>query len=137
MATAYRWISLTGGTMGLMSLPVIDFGNFKRGPTYFFWFAGALFLLVQLFSDYLHASGKGRALLAMKESDAFAETVGINVAARRTGIFAVSALFALHPAQVEAVTYVSGRGDLLAGLERRLQFGDAGIVPRWSMHWHR
>jgi ABC-type branched-subunit amino acid transport system ATPase component/ABC-type branched-subunit amino acid transport system permease subunit len=91
---AQRWISLTGGTMGLMSLPVIDFGNFKRGPTYFFWFAGALFLLVQLFSDYLHASGKGRALLAMKESDAFAETVGINVGARRTGIFAVSALLA-------------------------------------------
>jgi ABC-type branched-subunit amino acid transport system ATPase component/ABC-type branched-subunit amino acid transport system permease subunit len=91
---AQRWISLTGGTMGLMSLPVIDFGNFKRGPTYFFWFAGALFLLVQLFSDYIHASGKGRALLAMKESDAFAETVGINVGARRTGIFAVSALLA-------------------------------------------
>ena len=91
---AQRWISLTGGTMGLMALPVIDFGSFKKGPTYFFWLAGALFLLVQLFSDYVHASASGRALLAMKESDAFAETVGINVAARRTGIFAVSALLA-------------------------------------------
>jgi ABC-type branched-subunit amino acid transport system ATPase component len=45
-------------------------------------------------SDYIHQSASGRALLAMKESDAFAATVGINVAARRTGMFAVSALLA-------------------------------------------
>lgn len=92
--TAQRWVDLTGGTMGLMALPVIDFGNFRRGPTYFLWLAGFLFLVVQMGSDYVHQSASGRALLAMKESDAFAETVGINVAARRTGVFAVSALLA-------------------------------------------
>ena len=91
---AQRWVELTGGTMGLMALPVLDFGNFRRGPTYFLWFAGFLFVVVQMGSDYVHQSASGRALLAMKESDAFAETVGINVAARRTGVFAVSALLA-------------------------------------------
>ncbi len=91
---AQRWVELTGGTMGLMALPVIDFGNFRRGPTYFLWCVGLLFLVVQMGSDYVHQSASGRALLAMKESDAFAETVGINVAARRTGVFAVSALLA-------------------------------------------
>lgn len=91
---AQRWVGLTGGTMGLMALPVIDFGNFRRGPTYLLWCVGLLFLVVQMGSDYVHQSASGRALLAMKESDAFAETVGINVAARRTGVFAVSALLA-------------------------------------------
>ena len=91
---AQRWVELTGGTMGLMSLPVIDFGDFRRGPSYYLWVAGSLFLVVQIVSDYVHQSASGRALLAMKESDAFAETVGINVAARRTGVFAVSAMLA-------------------------------------------
>jgi ABC-type branched-subunit amino acid transport system ATPase component/ABC-type branched-subunit amino acid transport system permease subunit len=91
---AQRWVELTGGTMGLMALPVIDFGSYRRGPTYFFWCAGLLLLIVQMVSDYIHQSASGRALLAMKESDAFAATVGINVAARRTGMFAVSALLA-------------------------------------------
>ncbi|MCA1829093.1 MAG: ATP-binding cassette domain-containing protein [Myxococcales bacterium] len=91
---AQRWVTLTGGTMGLMALPVIDFGNVRRGPTYYLWCAGALLIAAQLASDYVHQSSAGRALLAMKESDAFAETVGINVAARRTLVFAGSALLA-------------------------------------------
>jgi ABC-type branched-subunit amino acid transport system ATPase component/ABC-type branched-subunit amino acid transport system permease subunit len=91
---AQRWVELTGGTMGLMALPVIDFGSYRRGPTYYLWCAGLLLILVQMVSDYIHQSAGGRALLAMKESDAFAETVGINVAARRTGVFAASALLA-------------------------------------------
>ena len=91
---AQRWVDLTGGTMGLLALPVIDFGNVRRGPTYYLWCAGLLLIIVQMVSDYIHQSASGRALLAMKESDAFAATVGINVAARRTGVFAVSALLA-------------------------------------------
>ena len=91
---AQRWVELTGGTMGLMALPVIDFGDYRRGPMYFLWCAGLLLVVVQMASDYVHESATGRALLAMKESDSFAATVGINVAARRTGMFAVSALLA-------------------------------------------
>jgi ABC-type branched-subunit amino acid transport system ATPase component/ABC-type branched-subunit amino acid transport system permease subunit len=91
---AQRWVELTGGTMGLMALPVIDFGSYRRGPTFYLWCAGSLLLLVQMVSDYIHQSATGRGLLAMKESDAFAATVGIHVAAQRTGMFAVSALLA-------------------------------------------
>ena len=40
-----RWVSVTGGTMGLMGVPQLDFGDFRNGPTYFFWFAAATLLL--------------------------------------------------------------------------------------------
>jgi branched-chain amino acid transport system ATP-binding protein/branched-chain amino acid transport system permease protein len=91
---AQRWTSLTGGTMGLMAVPQIDFGNFKMGPTYFFWTAAGLLLLVQVTSDYVFDSALGRRLRAIKESEAFASTIGLNVPLWRTFIFAASAVLA-------------------------------------------
>ena len=91
---AQRWVSLTGGTMGLMGLPVIDFGDMRRGQTWFLYLSALLLLGVQMVSDYVHGSDAGRRMLALKESDAFAQTVGIDVGAWRTTVFAVSALLA-------------------------------------------
>ena len=91
---AQRWIGLTGGTMGLMGVPQIDFGDFAMGPTYFFWVAAGLLLLVQVGSDYLFASGIGRRLRAIKESEAFAQTIGLDVPVWRIAVFAASAALA-------------------------------------------
>jgi ABC-type branched-subunit amino acid transport system ATPase component/ABC-type branched-subunit amino acid transport system permease subunit len=91
---AQRWISVTGGTMGLMGVPQIDFGNFRMGPTYFFWFAAGLLLIVQIASDYVFGSSIGRRLNAVKESESFAATVGLNVPLWRLGVFAASAALA-------------------------------------------
>lgn len=91
---AQRWVGLTGGTMGLMGIPQIDFGNFAMGPTYFFWVAAGLLLLVQIGSDYLFSSSIGRRLRAIKESEAFAQTIGLNVPVWRTMVFAGSAVLA-------------------------------------------
>ena len=91
---AQRWVTLTGGTMGLMGVPQIDFGNFSMGPTYFFWTAACLLLLVQIGSDYLFDSGTGRRLRAIKESEAFARTIGLNVPLWRTVVFAATAVLA-------------------------------------------
>ncbi|MFG1359139.1 branched-chain amino acid ABC transporter ATP-binding protein/permease [Xanthobacter pseudotagetidis] len=91
---AQRWISVTGGTMGLMGVPQIDFGNFRMGPTYFFWFAAGLLLIVQIASDYVFGSAIGRRLNAVKESESFAATVGLNVPLWRIGVFAASAALA-------------------------------------------
>ncbi|MEP9355797.1 branched-chain amino acid ABC transporter ATP-binding protein/permease [Xanthobacter sp. KR7-65] len=91
---AQRWVSVTGGTMGLMGVPQIDFGNFRMGPTYFFWFAAGLLLLVQVGSDYVFGSSIGRRLNAVKESESFAATVGLNVPLWRIGVFAASAALA-------------------------------------------
>jgi ABC-type branched-subunit amino acid transport system ATPase component/ABC-type branched-subunit amino acid transport system permease subunit len=91
---AQRWTSLTGGTMGLMAVPQIDFGSFKMGPTYFFWTAAGLLLLVQIASDYVFDSALGRRLRVIKESEAFASTIGLNVPLWRTFVFAASAILA-------------------------------------------
>jgi ABC-type branched-subunit amino acid transport system ATPase component/ABC-type branched-subunit amino acid transport system permease subunit len=91
---AQRWVGFTGGTMGLMGVPQLDYGNFAMGPTYFFWTAGGLLLLVQIGSDYLFDSGTGRRLRAIKESEAFARTIGLNVPVWRTLAFAASAVLA-------------------------------------------
>jgi branched-chain amino acid transport system ATP-binding protein/branched-chain amino acid transport system permease protein len=91
---AQRWVGVTGGTMGLMGVPQIDFGNFTMGPTYFFWTAAGLLLLVQIGSDYLFDSATGRRLRAIKESEAFARTIGLNVPLWRTVVFTASAVLA-------------------------------------------
>ncbi|WP_046869181.1 ABC transporter permease subunit [Microvirga massiliensis] len=88
---AQRWVGLTGGTMGLFGVPQLDFGDFARGPTYFFWVAAGLLLLAQILSDYIFDSSLGRRLRAIKESESFARTIGLNVPVWRTVIFAVSA----------------------------------------------
>jgi ABC-type branched-subunit amino acid transport system ATPase component/ABC-type branched-subunit amino acid transport system permease subunit len=91
---AQRWVDLTGGTMGLMGVPTLDFGDFRMGPTYFFWAAGFAWLFVQIGSDYIFASRWGRNLLAIKDSESFARTVGLNVPVWRTGVFVLSAILA-------------------------------------------
>lgn len=91
---AQRWVSVTGGTMGLMGVPQIDFGNFRMGPTYFFWVAAGILLMVQIASDYVFGSSIGRRLNAVKESESFAATVGLNVPLWRIGVFAASAALA-------------------------------------------
>lgn len=91
---AQRWVSLTGGTMGLIGVPVRNFGSRKLGPTYFYWIAAACFLAVQIASDYVHRSAAGRNLLALKQSEVFARTIGLNVPAWRLGIFVAAAALA-------------------------------------------
>jgi len=91
---AQRWSGVTGGTMGLMGVPQIDFGNFEMGPTYFFWIAAGLLLLVQCGSDYVFASSVGRRLRAVKESEALGATLGLDVGRWRTAVFAFSAMLA-------------------------------------------
>jgi len=91
---AQRWIELTGGTMGLIGVPFLDFGDMMNGARYFFWTVGAAYLVVQILSDHVFQSRWGRNLLAVKESESFARTVGLDVPLWRTGVFVVSALLA-------------------------------------------
>lgn len=89
-----RWVGLTGGSMGLIGVPMLNFGDYMMGATYFFWIAGGTYLAMQILMDYTSASATGRALKAMKESESFALTVGMNVHWRRAGVFVVSAVLA-------------------------------------------
>ncbi|MEY2457891.1 MAG: branched-chain amino acid transport system ATP-binding protein livM, partial [Acidimicrobiaceae bacterium] len=92
--TVQRWTDLTGGTMGVLGIPSLDFGSRKMGGAYFMWIAGAVYLTVQILSDYLFSSRYYRVLLAIKESESAAQTAGFNVPVWRTVVFATSAVAA-------------------------------------------
>jgi ABC-type branched-subunit amino acid transport system ATPase component/ABC-type branched-subunit amino acid transport system permease subunit len=89
-----RWVGLTGGSMGLIGVPQLNFGNFANGPFYFFWVVAGTLLVVQMLMDYIASSEVGRDLQAMKESESFALTTGMNVRLWRAGVVVVSALLA-------------------------------------------
>ena len=88
---AQRWTDLTGGTMGIIGIPSLDFGSRKMGETYFLWVAGGVYLVVQILSDYLFGSRFYRILLAVKENESAAKTAGFNVPAWRVVVFGLSA----------------------------------------------
>ena len=92
--TVQRWTDLTGGTMGVLGIPSLDFGSRKMGGVYFMWVAGAVYLTVQLLSDYVFSSRYYRVLLAIKENESAARTAGFNVPVWRTAVFALSAVAA-------------------------------------------
>jgi ABC-type branched-subunit amino acid transport system ATPase component/ABC-type branched-subunit amino acid transport system permease subunit len=89
-----RWVGLTGGSMGLIGVPELNFGNFANGAIYFFWVAAGTLLVVQMLMDYMASSEVGRDLQAMKESESFALTTGMNVRLWRAGVVVISALLA-------------------------------------------
>ncbi|MDO9023845.1 branched-chain amino acid ABC transporter ATP-binding protein/permease [Zwartia sp.] len=91
---AQRWIGLTGGAMGLSSIPTLDFGLSKLGPTVFFYIAGLSLFVIQLISDFIEQGRLGRNLRAIRESEVFAASVGINVSRWKAGIFAFAAALA-------------------------------------------
>lgn len=91
---AQRWIGLTGGAMGLSSIPTLDFGLAKLGPTAFFYVAGLSLFAVQMISDFIEQGRLGRNLRAIRESEVFAASVGINVSHWKAGIFAFAAALA-------------------------------------------
>jgi ABC-type branched-subunit amino acid transport system ATPase component/ABC-type branched-subunit amino acid transport system permease subunit len=91
---AQRWVGLTGGAMGLLGVPQLNFGSFQNGAVYFFWVLAAALLGVQMLSDYIMDSRLGRGLHAIKESESFAATVGVNAAAWRSLVFVAAAVVA-------------------------------------------
>lgn len=91
---AQRWIGLTGGAMGLSSIPTLDLGLGKLGPTAFFYIAGLSLFAVQLISDFIEQGRLGRNLRAIRESEVFAASMGINVNRWKAGIFAFAAALA-------------------------------------------
>jgi ABC-type branched-subunit amino acid transport system ATPase component/ABC-type branched-subunit amino acid transport system permease subunit len=91
---AQRWISLTGGSMGLIGVPQLNLGDPVNGATWYFLIIGGTLLLIQMLNDYAMRSRHGRSLQAIKESESFAVTVGIDAARWRSLVFVVGAALA-------------------------------------------
>ena len=91
---AQRWVGLTGGTMGLMGIPQFGKLSWLPGPTILFYAAGIALLCVQLIADYLNDTRAGRNLRAIRESEVFAASVGIDVNRWKAVIFGFAAALA-------------------------------------------
>ena len=89
-----RWISLTGGAMGLSGVPSLDLGFPKMSATVFFYVSGASLIIVQLLADFINQSRLGRNLRAIRESEVFAASVGVDVSFWKAAIFAFAAALA-------------------------------------------
>jgi branched-chain amino acid transport system permease protein len=92
--TSNRW-SLTGGPMGIMSIPgpILPDGS-EMTATQYFWLIAGVALLCHLFAANLFRSRIGRTLLALQGSEIAAETVGINVYRYKVLAFVVSSVYA-------------------------------------------
>jgi ABC-type branched-subunit amino acid transport system permease subunit len=89
-----RWISLTGGAMGLSGVPSLDLGFPKMSATVFFYVSGGSLIIVQLLADFINQSRLGRNLRAIRESEVFAASVGVEVNLWKAAIFAFAAALA-------------------------------------------
>lgn len=89
---AQRWVTLTGGPMGLPAIPQLEVG--LPGKVTFLYAAGIALLIIQVASDYINDSSAGRRLRAVRESEAFASAVGIAVPLWRAATFAICAALA-------------------------------------------
>lgn len=85
---AQRWVGVTGGSMGLTAIPQIELGAGKYTSMWFLYFAGICLLVVQIGADYINDSFVGRRLRAVRESETFAASVGIQVTWWRAATFA-------------------------------------------------
>ena len=89
-----EWLSVTGGTQGLIGIPRGSvFGISLTRPIYFWVVAGCLVLAFIIQYNIIH-SRYGRAMLAAAQSQNAARALGINLAGTRTLAFVISAALA-------------------------------------------
>jgi len=89
-----EWLSVTGGTQGLIGIPRGNvFGVSLTRPIYFWVVAGCLVFAFVVQYNIIH-SRYGRAMRATAQSENAARALGINLAGTRTLAFVISAAFA-------------------------------------------
>jgi len=92
--TSNRW-SLTGGPMGIMSIPAptLPDGS-EMTPTQYFWLIAGVALICHLFAANMFRGRLGRTLLALQRSELAAQSVGINVFRYKVLAFVISSVYA-------------------------------------------
>jgi len=92
--TAHRWVALTHGPMGIFGIAKpYWFGSRLNATGYFYLIAYAALALTMITLNVL-SSRVGRTLVAVRESEVAAGSLGINVYAWKTMAFVVSGIFA-------------------------------------------
>jgi ABC-type branched-subunit amino acid transport system ATPase component/ABC-type branched-subunit amino acid transport system permease subunit len=92
--TSNRW-SLTGGPMGIMSIPAptMPDGSEMTARQYF-WLIAGVALICHLFAANMFRARLGRTLLALQGSEIAAQSVGINVYRYKVLAFVISSVYA-------------------------------------------
>jgi branched-chain amino acid transport system permease protein len=98
-AVAKNWVSLTRGDMGLSSVPkpVFDFGllSFKVATVPQFYYLALIVAALATLAVYLIVrSPAGRNMVAIRENETLAESVGIPTWTYKLVVFVISAVFA-------------------------------------------
>lgn len=89
----YEWDWLTGGSLGISSIPKISlFGWTLDSPTKFYYFIWPITLLCFWLLANIAKSRPGLAMRAMRDSSEAAEVMAVDSAALRTKLFVLSAV---------------------------------------------
>ena len=89
-----EWVSVTGGDLGLASIPKAQIGLYIFDTQSFYYVVLALFAVAFLLQQQLVGSQIGLAIRAMKHSEIAVSSVGINVHRLKVLVFVISAAFA-------------------------------------------
>jgi ABC-type branched-subunit amino acid transport system ATPase component/ABC-type branched-subunit amino acid transport system permease subunit len=89
-----EWVSVTGGDLGISSIPKAQIGEWQLGTAQFYYVVLALFVLALLLQRRIIESPFGMRLRAMKYSELGVASVGVNVFRLKVVVFIISAAFA-------------------------------------------
>ncbi len=89
-----EWVSVTGGDLGLASIPKAQIGPWQLGTQEYYYVVLAMFALALVLQRRIVESPFGMRLRAMKYSEIGIASVGINVYRLKVTVFIVSAAFA-------------------------------------------
>ncbi|MCS6803282.1 MAG: branched-chain amino acid ABC transporter ATP-binding protein/permease [Chloroflexota bacterium] len=91
---ASTWVPVTGGPMGISAIPRPTIGDFRFDTRAFYYLVAFTALIAHALVSNVISSRWGRTLIAIRESPAAAESLGINVARWKVGAFVLSAYLA-------------------------------------------
>jgi branched-chain amino acid transport system permease protein len=128
-------VDYVGGTSGILGIPPISILGYEiTEPRDIYWFAWAVVAMVYLISLSLLASRVGRALMAIREDETAAATMGIDVAGYKIKVFAISAGYAgiagaIYAAYMGIINPFSFGEGLSVTLLIMIVVGGLGSVP--------
>jgi branched-chain amino acid transport system permease protein len=89
-----EWVSVTGGDLGLSSIPKAQLGTYLFDTGSFYYVVLGLFVAALMLQYRLVSSELGLHILAIKHSEIAVSSVGINVYRLKVLVFVISAAFA-------------------------------------------
>jgi ABC-type branched-subunit amino acid transport system ATPase component/ABC-type branched-subunit amino acid transport system permease subunit len=89
-----EWVSVTGGDLGLASIPATQIGTYVFDTHSFYYLVLALFAVALLLQHRLVTSELGLRIRAMKHSEIAVASIGVNVHGLKVLVFVISAAFA-------------------------------------------